>query len=174
MAKSESLREYQDSILKKMAAARSNEVLYSKTYFGFKASKRNFLVPGEDILEMVAPSKLEPIPASKPWLVGAANIKGSVYTVTDFSILIGGDPIKNGKFIILSSHIMPGSAVLVDSMTELNDTQTIGISIHDDGMKNMPKWISSCHEFAGERHYLLDASLLASDPGFSKLQRGEI
>lgn len=174
MAKKESLRDYQDIILKKMDAARMSDVGQMDLLFGFRAANKNFLISGKDVSKLSTPSVLEPIPVSKPWAVGAANIKGSVYSVTDFSVLIGGNFIVRGKFLILESEVMPGSALLIESLTGLFEQKNIGEPINDASMKEMPRWILSCHNIADDRHYLVDAALMAADDRFSKLQSGEI
>lgn len=173
MAKKESLRAYQDMILEKMQEARMSDDEQVDLLFGFEAAGMNFLISGKDIMQMASPTKLEPIPAAKPWAVGAANVKGSVYTVTDFSILMGHEPVKNGKFLLLSENVLPGYAILVDGLNSLYDLKVLGPSVDDAGMPGMPKFITSCHEIAGKRHYLIDTASLAVDTKFSILQSGE-
>ncbi len=173
MAKKESLREYQDTILRKMEIARTSDAGQVQLLFGFRAGERNYIIGGKDVTELASPSVLEPIPVSKPWVAGAANIKGSVYNVTDFSLLMGSEPVKRGKFVVLSQDIMVGSALLVDALTGLYEMENIGLAVEDVGMKDMPPWITACYEIAGDRHYMVDAVVLSADPRFSKLQSGE-
>jgi twitching motility protein PilI len=174
MAKRESLKMYQDSILEKMEAARMADAGQTNLLFGFNAGTRNFLISGKDVSELTSPSTLEPIPVSKPWAAGVANIKGSVHSVTDFSVLTGGEPIKRGKFMVFEPHVIVGSALLITRMTGLHELADVGTAIDAPEMKAMPNWITSCYEMNGEKYYMVDAALLASDERFSKLQSGEI
>jgi twitching motility protein PilI len=174
MATRESLRAYQDTILKKMEQARLTDAGESTLLFGFNAGPYHFLVSGKDVSELTSPSVLEPIPVAKPWAAGVANIKGSVHSVTDFSVLMGGEPVKRGKFLVFEPHIISGSALLITRMTGLHELSDLGVAINAPEMKTMPNWISSCHELNGEKYFLVDAALLASDERFSKLQSGEI
>lgn len=173
MAKKESLREYQDAILRKMETARNGDATQTQLFFGFRSAGKKFLIGAKDVGELAPPSMLEPIPVSRPWAVGAANIKGSVFSVTDFSILMGGDPIKKGKFLVLSPSVIAGSALLIEGLTSLYEQKDIGLAVHDPQMDTFPKWLVACHEIAGDRHYLVDAALLAADARFSKLQSGD-
>ena len=174
MSKRKSLRAYQDSILEKMEAARSSDVGQMQLLFGFSAAGKNFLISGKDILEMASPTKLEPMPVAKPWAVGAANVKGSVYSVTDFSALMGSELIKAGKFLLLAPELMAGAALRIESFNGLYELKDLGSEIEDAGMKTQASFITSYHEIAGERHYLVDSARLAVDAKFSKLQSGEI
>lgn len=157
----------------RMEEARSDGTDQSQLLFGFRAKKMNFLISGRDLIEMTAPTTLEPLPVAKPWVSGVANVKGTVYTVTDFSMLLGGEQIKRGKFLLLGNDVMPGSALFIESFSGFYDPTKIGSPVEDPKMKSMPQWVVSCFEVNGARHYLIDAMLLANDHRFSKLQSGE-
>ncbi len=173
MAKRESLKSYQDSILEKMEAARMGDVSQTNLLFGFNAGTKNFVISAKDVSELTSPSTLEPIPVSKPWAAGVANIKGSVLSVTDFAVLLGETPIKRGKFLVFEQHVISGSALLITRMMGLYEFRDVGSAIEAPEMKNMPGWVTSCYEISGEKFYMVDATLLASDERFSKLQSGE-
>lgn len=174
MAKRESLQAYQDKILEKMEEARMSDSGQIELLFGFRSADKNFLIGGKNISQLATPSVLEPIPVSKTWAVGAANIKGSVYSITDFSLLMGGKPTKKGKFMVLGQDIMVGSAILIESLTGLYELKNIGVAIEDPLVNDMAVWITASYEIAGERHYMVDAALLSADTKFSKLQSGDI
>lgn len=173
MAKRDSLRAYQDEILKRMEDARVKGADQAQLLFGFRSMQMNFLISGNDVIQLAAATILEPIPVAKPWVAGVANVKGSVYTVTDFSALLGGERIKRGKFILLSGDVMPSSALFIEGLTGLYDQSKIGAPIDDQKLKSMPQWVVSCFEIGGDSHYLIDAEQMANDHRFSKLQSGE-
>lgn len=173
MARRGSLKEYQDEILKKMELSRQANVTDLVLYFGFFSSGKNFLIDGRHVMEMTTASKLEPIPIAKPWAVGAANIKGSVFSVTDFSMLVGGEKTKRGKFIVLNDEVMPGSALLIGGLSGLFEKESIGSAVKDPEMSGLPNWIVGCHLLNNEKHYMINGEKLAIDARFSKLQSGE-
>ena len=84
---------------------------------------------------------------------------------------MGGEPVKRGKFVLLSQEVMPGSVLLIEGLTGLFQLKDMDPVTNDPRMKSMPSWIASSHEIAGERHYLIDAVAMAADPRFSKLQQ---
>jgi twitching motility protein PilI len=173
MARRGSLKEYQDEIISKMEFARQNRVSDLILYFGFVSGGRNFLIDGRNVIEMTTASRLQPIPISKPWAIGAANIKGSVYCVTDFSILFGGEKTKRGKFIVLNDEIISGSALMIESLSGLFEKDSLSVVFDDPEMKEFPSWISGCYRVNNEKHYMINGEKLATDARFSKLQSGE-
>jgi twitching motility protein PilI len=173
MARRESLRAYQDEVLKKMEEARLKAVSGSVLYFGFFAGNKHFMVDGNHVIELAPMSVLEPIPIAKPWAVGAANIKGSVYAVTDFSMLTGGERLKRGKFVVLSDGLMPGAALLIEGLSGLFRKEDIGPLGPVTGMQSPPDWISGTCMIGQQHFYMIDAPKLSADPRFSKLQLGD-
>ena len=122
------------------------------------------------MIEVASASVLEPIPIGKNCAAGAANIKGSVYSVADFSVLSGGRPIRKGKFLVLNPSIMVGSALLIEALSGMHESTALGEPIQDPSMAAMPSWITSCHQIGNDRYYVVDAALMAADARFSKLQ----
>lgn len=175
MARRSSLKEYQDEILRKMELARnaSDGVTEQVRFFGFSSAGSKFLIDASFVLEMTSVSKLQPIPMAKPWAVGAANIKGSVYSVTDFGILFSGAPTKVGKFIILDDEIVSGSALLIEGLTGIYDRSTIGVESEPEEISGLPDWITGVYLFNNDRHHMVSLEKLIEDERFNKLQSGE-
>lgn len=174
MARRESLRAYQNGLLRQMEQARSSEGDELSLLFGFRAGGHRFLIDGQDVIELVDVSMVQPMPASKPWAVGIANIKGSVFSITDFSVFVGGERIRRGKFVVLNHALMPSSALLIEGLTGLFESKDVVPATDARPMAPMPNWVTGCHLAGGERHYMIDGALLVADPRFSKLQSGEL
>lgn len=165
------LREYQIYLRDRMEAARLNSSIEKVILFGFVSGGRNFLIDGRDVLDVHQMSTLGPIPAAKPWAIGAANIKGSVMSVTDFSVLMGGERSKKGKFMVLTNEIMPGAAIMIESISGLFDQKEIGEMMP---IKNaeLPGWIVGVYQI-GQQYFMVDSQKLIADDRFSKLQIGD-
>jgi chemotaxis signal transduction protein len=110
---------------------------------------------------------------AKPWAVGAANIKGSVYSVTDFGILFANAPTQAGKFITLDDAIVSGSALLIEGLTGIYDRETIGAEAAPDGASSLPDWVTGIYLFNNDRHHMINLEKLIEDERFNKLQSGE-
>jgi twitching motility protein PilI len=170
-AKRDSLREYQDEILRKMSDAQQKGGGEVDLCFGFIASGRRFLISGIDVAEVVAPSQLEPVPMAKRWVLGAANIKGAVYTVTDFAQLLGMAPGRRGKFVMLNQRLLPGAALAVDSLAGLHTRDAIGKGA--PAVAGQPDWLVGQYTINNEVYDMVDGQKLVADARFSRLQRGE-
>jgi twitching motility protein PilI len=175
MARRSSLKEYQDEILRKMELARSTSdgVAEQVRFFGFQSAGRKFLVDASLVVELTSVSKLQPLPMAKPWAVGAANIKGSVYSVTDFGILFANVPTQTGKFIVLDDAIVSGAALLIEGLTGIYDRETIGVEATPDGASGLPDWVTGFYLFNNDRHHMVNLEKLIEDERFNKLQSGE-
>lgn len=170
--KHQTLRQYQEYLLQRMQAARGEGGAEKIVMLGFLSGGRHYLIDGRDVEDVHQLSTLEPIPVAKPWAVGAANIKGTVHAITDFSILMGGERTKRGKFMVLTQDIMAGSAINIEAISGLYDLNEIG-ELSPGREAAMPDWISGHYPIGGNRYFLVDALKLAVDVRFSKLQSGE-
>jgi twitching motility protein PilI len=173
MAQRESLKEYQDDILQKMELARLASAVDTTLFFGFVAHGIHFLIDGRFVVETTNPSVTQPMPVAKLWAVGVANIKGTVHSVTDLSLLLGGKAIKRGKFLVLNGDVIPGAALLVDSLSNLYEKEALGPPLEKKSFENQPAWVVACHQIGAQNYYLIDGAALASDPRFSNLQSGD-
>ncbi len=165
-----SLREYQDDILRRMDGARATEASEVKLFFGFVSAGRHYVMRGREVSALMAPSVLEPVPLALPWVRGASNIRGVVTVVTDFAMLVGGEPTKveKAKFLVLADDVMPGAALLVDGLAGLFEEDQVGPALAVP--EGLPNWIVGRHAVAGVSYLLVDGALLASDEKFAKLQ----
>lgn len=159
-----------------MEAARTSESNGKAVLLGFHAGQHHYLIDGRDVAEVHPITAIEPMPIAKPWVLGAANIKGSVFSVTDFSVLMGTETVapsggRRGKFLALSNELMRGAALLVDGLSGLFEPDAIG-QLRGERLDGMPPWISGEH-LIGHSYFLVDAQMMSVDPRFSKLQRGE-
>lgn len=165
------LREYQEYLRHRMDAAKAAGIADKIVLLGFTSGGKQYLIDGRDVVEVYQRTTLEPIPLAKPWAVGAANIKGSVYAVTDFSLLLGGERTKRGKFLVISPEIIQGSAIIIESISGLFDLKDLGDFIPKNDSQSFD-WVVGSY-YNGQQFYLLDAHKLAQDTRFSKLQSGE-
>lgn len=178
MSENLSLREYQENLRSRMDAVKSQDASSKVVLLGFLSGDKHYLIDGTDVVDVHHVTPMEPIPLAKPWAIGVANIKGSVYSITDFSALIDSLPSKRnvgslqrGKYLILSQDIISGAALYIDSLTGLFDLNDVG-ELNTGVEAGMPEWIDG-HHLVGHRYFLVDAAKLAVDTRFSKLQSGE-
>ena len=67
---------------------------------------------------------MTPVPLTKPWFAGIANIRGNLYSVADFSALRGGDPTPlnaASRLLLIGTRHGSNAALLVNRMLGLKN-----------------------------------------------------
>jgi twitching motility protein PilI len=173
MARRGGLTNYQDDLLRQMELARQESVIEHDAYFAFSAGGIYYLIEASNIDEVTIRGQMLPIPVAKPWVAGAANIKGTVCTVVDFSLFFGGKPTVGGKFAVLNPDLMQASALLIAAGSGLfKEDEVVASAVPVNGAE-LPSWVVGLHEIGGCQYRMIDADLLVRDARFSKLQSGE-
>jgi twitching motility protein PilI len=89
MSKRFNLREFQQSVLDRLqaqVAGGGNRV----STLGVQVGNEFWLVDMSDINEVLPPPPLTPVPLTKPWYCGVANVRGNLYSIVDFGLYTGG------------------------------------------------------------------------------------
>src|SRR5207248_1369182 len=75
-----------------------------------------WLVELEDAAEVIPVPAISPVPLARAWFKGVANVRGNLYSVTDFSAFVGGEAVKptaDARLLVLSERFRTGAALLV-------------------------------------------------------------
>jgi twitching motility protein PilI len=83
------LRVFQQELAARLASKTTAQVESSR--LGLASAGRQWLVRLADAGEVIATPHIVPVPLTKPWFVGVANIRGNLYGVVDFAGFLGGD-----------------------------------------------------------------------------------
>lgn len=69
------------------------DVVQRRTEFwlglGFRLRDRWCVAPRDDVREIITPPQLTRTPGAKPWLLGVANVRGSILPVADLALFLG-------------------------------------------------------------------------------------
>jgi Chemotaxis signal transduction protein len=87
MAKKFNLREFQTDLSRRIQAASARD--NSASRLGFRSGSINWMVPLGDTEEVIPVPRIVPIPGSRRWFRGVANIRGNLYAVNDLADFIG-------------------------------------------------------------------------------------
>ncbi len=90
----------------------------SWTGLGFRVREQWLVVPREDVREVSVLPRLTRIPGAKPWLLGVANVRGSLLPVTDLGLLLDlprAPANRNQRVLVLNSETLP-AGFLVDEV----------------------------------------------------------
>lgn len=165
MAKRISLREFQQSLAQRLTSAQRGET--RRALLGVASGADLWLLDLSDSGEVVPLPPLTNVPLTKPWFAGIANVRGTLYSVVDFSAFRGGEPTRrnaNARLLLVGARHGINSALLVD--------QTLGLKNLDDlepadAGEEGPTWAGSRHQDAqGHKWTLLNLRELFADPSF--------
>jgi len=114
-----SLRDYQRGLSARLADL-SNLRLVSK--LGIEVGGNRWLVDLTDAGEVIPVPAIAPVPLTKPWYTGVANVRGNLYSIIDFSMFIGAAPAirsERSRLVLISDKYRVGCALLIDAIVGL-------------------------------------------------------
>ncbi|MFK8018047.1 MAG: chemotaxis protein CheW [Gammaproteobacteria bacterium] len=85
---------------------------------GLRVGDDQYVVPREQIREVMQRPSLTRIPGSQPWLLGLANVRGQLMPVVDLKVLCGDAPTpteRRTRVVLVNSDEVP-MAVVVDEV----------------------------------------------------------
>lgn len=88
MSRRFSLRQFQTELSRRLQEAASLQVETSR--LGFLSAGQNWLVPLSDIDEVMPVPSIQPVPGTRRWFRGLANIRGNLYAVSDLADFLTG------------------------------------------------------------------------------------
>jgi twitching motility protein PilI len=165
MAKRISLREFQESLSQRLTSAHRGDA--RRALLGVASGNDYWLLDLSDSGEVVPLPTLTSVPLTKPWFAGIANIRGTLYSVVDFSAFCGREPTRrnaNARLLLVGARHGSNSALLVD--------RTLGLRSIDDlelvpAVGNESAWTGDVRQDAqGRRWTLLKLRELLVDPAF--------
>ena len=125
MAARTSLRDYQRELAARLKGAGSGR---AATKLGLQAGAESWLVDLADAGEVIPVPPITPVPLTRPWFRGVANIRGKLYSVVDFPAFLGGAAVALGeqaRLLVLSERYRMGGALLVDRSLGLRNPEQL-------------------------------------------------
>ncbi len=127
MAKRFSLREFQQNVLNRIQVQTSSGAAAQAAALGVHIGGQNWLVPMGDIAEVLPLPALTPVPMSKHWFLGVANIRGNLYGISDLSAFSAmGDTLRgqSNRILLLAEKFAFNAGLLVPRVIGLRDSST--------------------------------------------------
>jgi len=90
----------------------------SWTGLGFRLRQHWLVAPREDVREVITVPKVTRVPGAKPWLLGVANVRGSLLPLTDLGQMLGHPRLpehRDQRVLVFNSDRVP-AGVLVDEV----------------------------------------------------------
>lgn len=85
---------------------------------GFRLREHWCVAPREDVREIIPVPQLTRAPGAKPWLIGVANVRGSILAVVDLAQFLGlprRAPQSSSRVLIFNSTKVP-VGILIDEV----------------------------------------------------------
>jgi len=164
MAKRGSLREFQAHLATRLAGVGERS---AAGLLGFLAGGDFWLIDLTDSGEIVPLPPLTSVPLTKPWFVGIANIRGNLYSVSDFSAYQGQDATPqnaSSRLLLVGTRYGTNAALLVTRMLGLrNEDNLTPVAVEPYA----PEWASRAFtDSEGRRWKKLDVRALLADERF--------
>lgn len=140
MAKTSNLREFQEAILAKLKDAAGQAGVESTSRLGVLAGSRRFLINLNEVKEVLPVPPILSVPLTKSWFLGAANIRGNLYNVSDLAQFMGMPATAksvNNRILLLSTSSTTQVALLVDGLAGLRNVQTMKAQSGGDASKEL-------------------------------------
>ncbi len=135
----ESLRDFQSRLAERLALAETGAA-GGASRLGFIAGGRHWLVALDQINEVVTLPGLTEVPWARPWFVGVASVRGSLYGCTDLAAYLGlAAPIPKGEVRLLLAHPRHGinAALRIDRALGLRALDKL---TPEPGVADAPAW----------------------------------
>ncbi len=114
------LRAFQEALSRRIGAAGS--VIQKDLRLGVRVGEDEWLVALADAGEVVPVPAITPVPLTKPWMLGVANIRGRLYSVTDLALFFGGAPTpatSSARLLLIGQRHNSNAAILVSRVLGL-------------------------------------------------------
>ncbi|MFN2644176.1 MAG: chemotaxis protein CheW [Burkholderiales bacterium] len=159
-----SLREYQLALSERLQSAETHERLPSR--LAVQVAGAGWLVDLDAAAEVIAVPAISPVPLAKPWFRGIANVRGNLYSVSDFGAFLGGEMLKltaESRLLVLHERFRSGAALLVGRSLGLRALE----QFTDQAVTEPAPWVRGQYgDSEGRVWKQLDVAALLKEPAF--------
>ena len=116
------LRSFQKELATRLASKTAAQVESSR--LGIACGERRWLIRLADAGEVIAVPPIVPVPLTKPWFLGLANIRGNLYSCIDFPGFLGDTNVASGslaRLVLLSARGGESAGIVVERVLGLRN-----------------------------------------------------
>ncbi|MFO1316231.1 MAG: chemotaxis protein CheW [Burkholderiales bacterium] len=159
------LRTFQQELASRLATKTAAQVESSR--LGLSCGGDRWLIRLADAGEVVTVPDIVPVPLTRPWYLGVANIRGNLYSVVDFARFLGKDAPTGGQLRLVLFGPRAGemnAGVVVQRVLGLRNVAELAPAAPPQGA---PAWYAQrWMDGEGDAWQEIDLALLARDPAF--------
>jgi twitching motility protein PilI len=164
MARQSSLKEFQEALALRLREAAQTE---SDSRLGLEAGTRRYLLRLEESGEVLPVPELTPVPLTRPWFQGLANVRGNLVSVIDLAAYAGDASAArsaDSRLVLLAERFGAHCGLLVTRMLGLKSMQ--GFEPRPAG-ERQSSWLGAVFvDSDGAEWRELDLAALAADKEF--------
>ena len=157
-----SLRDYQRDLAERL---RSAQGAANASMLGVQVDDEAWLVDLREAGEVIPVPPITPLPLTRPWFKGLANIRGNLYSIVDFPAFLRKRPVAPGdqtRLLLLGDRFRLGAALLVDRSLGLRNPAQL-----ERRKGALPDWARAQYADAEGRLWKeLDLTQLVQHPDF--------
>ena len=161
-----SLRDYQLALSERLQSAEAGTRIASR--LALQVGKDAWLFDLREAAELIPPPPISALPMARPWFRGVANVRGNLYSVTDFAAFLGGAATpasEHSRLLLLNERFRSGAALLVERSLGLRDPEGLS-AVSDDGQPR-PSFVRAVYtDSDGKLWKELDVPALIQHPAF--------
>lgn len=140
MAKSGSLREFQQQLTQRLSEA--SKVSTASARLGVQAGSRQWLLKLDDAGEVLSVPEIASVPLTCSWFLGLANIRGNLAGVVDFAAFMGESRVARNpesRLVLIAERYGAQSGLLVSRVAGLRSLEQFQ---EDSGGRERP-WVGA-------------------------------
>ena len=162
MAARTTLRDYQRDLAERLRNAQAG---HSASMLGMQVDDEAWLVDLREAGEVIPVPPITPVPLTRAWFKGLANIRGNLYSVVDFPAFLQRKPVvlnDQSRLLLLGERFRLGAALLIDRSLGLRNPAQLERRQGDPGLW----WRAQYADGEGRLWKELDLPQLAQHPDF--------
>ena len=158
----ERLREFQTGLSDKLRRAQNAPLAVNR--LGIQIASQRLLIDLADAGEILAVPDITPVPLTKVWYRGLANVRGNLIGIVDLSLFAGGPttPIdKESRVLAFSTELRFSVGILVSRMLGLRSAADLDVVAPGDASPAAATLPTSSPFAPWVRSHLIDANRVA-------------
>lgn len=136
---------------------------------GFRLGQRRLVSSFDEVVEILALPPVTPVPGSQPWMLGVANVRGSLLPVVDLKMFLEGERtvVHEGQRVLVVRQVGGNVAVIIDELfgqRTFNDTHRA--ESPGDVSGRYGHFVGQAYRLADQTWGVFNMSLLTRTPEF--------
>ena len=136
---------------------------------GFRLGQRRLVSSFDEVMEILPMPAVTPVPGAQPWMLGVANVRGTLLPVVDLKQFLEGERtvVHDGQRMLVVRQAGCNVAVLIDELygqRTFNDTHRAEMGGEDDGRYG--HFVSQVYRLADTNWAVFSMQTLTRTPEF--------